>query len=343
MTPAEKIKVEDPANLMVKAATKVPPPRIDRSFKVQFQGDWGRTNLHRCLGCLGYELLRLSGPYTRFAIWNGRGQLDNLRAVGRGEVDVAFVVPEPFVRMAVEGLGPCAGEKYPLVRALGYVPQNDRLVMAVRKEFGIRSFEDLRRKKPKLRITLGPDDGVSLIGLGAKILLEESGASREQLAAWGGTLIEHDEPRAHTREMLDGNADAVITEAVMTGYWHEMAAKLDLDYLPIEPDVRERLHQELGLHTAILPKGYARGIDEDLEFLDFSHFLLVTTTALPDDIAYALAWSLVERWDTIEMQYRHIPPERSPVSYPIDPRASARPPIPLHPGAERYYRDARHL
>jgi TRAP-type uncharacterized transport system substrate-binding protein len=80
-----------------------------------------------------------------------------------------------------------------------------------------------------------------------------------------------------------------------------------------------------------------------MEFLDFSHFLLLTTTDLPDDVAYALAWSLIERFSTLEMQYRHLPPERSPVSYPIDPKAACRTPIPLHPGAERYFREAGHL
>src|SRR5262245_31927057 len=121
VTVADRQRVEDAANIMVSAPTKVPAPRIDRSYTLHMQGDWGRANLHRALGWIGYELLRLSGPYTRFAIWNGRGQLDNLRAVGRGEVDLALVVPEPFVKMAVEGLGPCAGQSFPHVRALGYV------------------------------------------------------------------------------------------------------------------------------------------------------------------------------------------------------------------------------
>jgi len=339
----EATTVEDPANLMMKARPKVPEPKIARSYTLHMQGDWGRANLHRALGWLGYELLRLSGEHTQFAIWNGRGQRDNLRAVGRGEVDIALVVPEPFVKMGVEGLGPCAGETYPHVKSLGYVPQHDRLVVAVRKEFGIRSFEDLRRKKPKLRVTLGPDDGISFIGMGAKYLLQYSGVSREQLVEWGGTLIEYDEPRACTREMLDGNADAIIMEAVMTSYWHEMANKVDLDFIPIEPKARDALMRDLGWPSSKLPKGYARGMDEEMEFLDFSHFLLCATTDLPDDIAYAIAWAMVERWDTIEMQYRHIKPERSPISYPLDPKAICRASIPLHPGAERYYRDAGHL
>jgi uncharacterized protein len=39
----------------------------------------------------------------------------------------------------------------------------------------------------------------------------------------------------------------------------------------------------------------------------------------------------------IESQYWHLPPERSPITYPLDPTAMGRSPIPLHPGAARYY------
>ena len=340
---AQKVEARDPANVMAARRSKVPAPRIARSLKLEFRGDWGRANLHRALGFLGYEFLGLSGPHTRFAIWNGRGGMDNVRAVGRGEVDVALAVPVPFMRMAMEGKGACAGEGFPNLRALGYVPQHDRMIMALRRDLGIGSWAELREKRPRLRITLGPNDGISFIGMAGHMLLEAHGLPRARLEAQGATLIEHDEPRECTRAMLDGDADAIVQEAVMTSYWQELAEKRDLVFLPIEPQARARLQSEFGLPSAALPKDYLRGIDREMEFLDFSHFALITTTDLPEDIAYALAWCLIERFETLEMQYRHIRPERSPVSYPIDPKAACRTPIPLHPGAERYYRDAGHL
>jgi TRAP transporter TAXI family solute receptor len=285
----------------------------------------------------------LSGPHTRVAIWNGTGALDNVRAVGRGEVDVALATPAAFARMSLEGIGPCAGEPFPHLRALGYVPQNDRLIFAIRSEFGIRSFEDLRRKKPALRITAGFDDGVNYMGMAAQKLMEKSGVSRPEFEQWGGRYIEWGEPAHCINEMMSGNADAIIQEAVMSTWWQDMANKIDLNYIPIEPEARDALRNELYWPSEKLPKGYLRGMNEEMEFLDFSHFLLVTTTDLKDDIAYALAWSLIERWKTLEDQYRHVPPERSAVTYPIDPKAVCRTPIPLHPGAERYFRDAKHL
>jgi TRAP-type uncharacterized transport system substrate-binding protein len=71
--------------------------------------------------------------------------------------------------------------------------------------------------------------------------------------------------------------------------------------------------------------------------LDFSDFLVLTRLDLPEDIAYAIAWVLGETRDIIEGQYRHLPPERSPITYPLNPYAMGQAPIALHPGAARYY------
>jgi hypothetical protein len=226
---------KSPADTVARRVPSVPPPRIARSFTISFKGDWGRANLHRVCGWLGYELMKLSGPHSEFAIWNGRSGLDNVQAVGRGKVDVALSVPVSFMRMAAEGKGPCAGEEFPHMRAIGYVPQNDRMVMAIRRDLGIRSFADLRAKKPRLRIAAGLDDGVSFMGMGARMLMAAHGVSREEFASWGGSYVEFEEPRRCTNAVLAGNADAIIQEAVMNSYWTELADKVDLAFLPIEP------------------------------------------------------------------------------------------------------------
>jgi TRAP transporter TAXI family solute receptor len=325
------------------AAKRVPAPKLDRSITMNWMGDWGRANLHRALGCLAFEFNKLAGPHSKTGIWTGRGALDNIQAVGRGEIDVALVVPENFVAAAMEGKGLSKGETFPHLRALGHVPQHDRMIMAVRSDLGITSYADIRDKKPKLRITTGPDDGITFLGYAAQQIMSAAGIPRDAFEAWGGRYIEFEEPRSCTSQVLAGNADAIIQEAVMTYYWTELANKVDLTFLEIEPDVRDKLKRDLNWSPATLPKDYLRGIDREMEFMDFSHFVLVTTTDLPDDVAYALAWASVERFETLELGYKHIPPERSPVSYPIDPYLAARTPIPLHPGAERYYREAGYL
>jgi hypothetical protein len=245
--------------------------------------------------------------------------------------------------MAFDGTGLGAGEAFPHLRALGLVPQNDRLILAIRRDHDIRSFEELRASKPPLRITAARDDGTNPIGMMTQEFMRASGIPRATLESWGGSYLERDEPIDCFRDMIAGQADAIIMEAVMSEFWHDMARQVDLFYLPIEMATKDQLQHDFGWTCATLPANYQPGLDGETEFLDFSDFILLTTTALPDDIAYAMAWSLVERYEGLSRQYTHIPSERSPVNYPIDPKAACRTPIPLHPGAERYYREAGHF
>ncbi len=334
---------KSPAKAGSRGTPSVPSPRIERSITLSFKGDWGRANLHRVCGWLGYELMKLSGPHSAFAIWNGRSGLDNVQAVGRGQVDVALSVPVAFMPMAMEGKGACAGEAFPHMRALGYIPQNDRMVMAIRRDLGIHSFAELRAKKPKMKITAGLGDGISFMGMGARLLLQAHGISDAEFKSWGGSYLEFEEPRRCTNAVLTGKADAIIQEAVMNSYWTDLANGVDLVFLAVEPEAKALLARDYGIPLATLPKDYLRGIDREMEFMDFSHFLLLTTTDLPDDIAYALSWSLIEQFGTLQGMYSHLAPDRSPISYPIDPKGACRTLIPLHPGSERYFRDAGHL
>ncbi len=68
--------------------------------------------------------------------------------------------------------------------------------------------------------------------------------------------------------------------------------------------------------------------------------MLVVREDMAEDVAHLLTWCVVERRAGIERQYLHIPPERSPLTYPLNPTAMARPSLPLHAGARRYFEEA---
>ncbi len=89
--------------------------------------------------------------------------------------------------------------------------------------------------------------------------------------------------------------------------------------------------------SAVVPKGYLPELDHDLTALEFSDFLVLCTEDLADDVASLIAWCMVATRDALESQYRHIPPERSPITYPLEPKAIASAPIPMHPAAATTY------
>lgn len=319
---------------------KLKGPTIDRSIRLQFKGDWGQMNLHRVCCWLSMEVGDRTGPDTQIGIWNGRGGADEIFAVAKGEVDMAITTPVSFAGMALNNVGPYTEGDYSHLRTIGYVPQDDRLVLSLKKDLGITSFADLREKKPALKIATSPDDGINMIGFGVQRIMEAAGISRAEFESWGGEFIEAERPHESWDAMLSGEADGMFHEAIMAGPWQEITNKYDMVFLPIEDEVLTSLEQQFGWQRAVIKKGYFRGHEEDIEVIDFAHFLLVVREDMPEDIAHLLAWSLCETKHVIEDQYSHIPQDRSPISYPLKPEEMHRSPIPLHKGAHRYFSEA---
>src|ERR1700733_13430280 len=102
-------------------------PRLSESTTLTFQGDWGQANMHRICGWLAQEIGDRCPPGSRFAIWSGRGGADAFAAVLDGAVDIAIATPTAAGAMLVAGSGPLTMPGAGRLRALGTLPQRDRL------------------------------------------------------------------------------------------------------------------------------------------------------------------------------------------------------------------------
>jgi TRAP-type uncharacterized transport system substrate-binding protein len=311
--------------------TRPVEPKIDRPLTLHLRGDWGTANLHRICGWVAQELADRAEPGTRIATWNSRGSVDAVLAVGDGEVDIALTTPAAFAVAALDGRGSYADATFPQLRALGVLPQRDRLVVAVHRSLGISTFAQLRARRPQLRLATSVHDGINHVGLAAHAILARAGVD---VTGWGGCFLEDERPFESLDHVLAGRANAIIHEAVMLPHWQRLAP--DYRFLPVEEEVLAALEADYGWPAATVADGFFPGAGA-FRTLDFSDFLMMTSADLDDDVAYAVAWILGETRHLLEAQYLHLPPERSPVTYPLDPHAMGRTPIPLHPGAARYY------
>jgi TRAP-type uncharacterized transport system substrate-binding protein len=173
-------------------------------------------------------------------------------------------------------------------------------------------------------------------------MLEASGVPVGTLLEWGGELLYGERPPDCLDALADGRADAVIHEAIMTPWWHDLARDHELRFIACEPSVLDQLERDYLWARRTVPAGYLRGIDEAFDAIDFSGYLVVVRDEMPDELAYLLTWALGERRGAFERQFHHLPAAHSPVAYPIELDGLASTPIPLHPAAERYYRHATH-
>lgn len=319
----------------------IPRPYFDRVVQPQFMGDWGWANLHRVCGWLGSQIVESFAPGSKYAIWSTPfAAAETVFSVADGEVDMALSTPAHMVRNAVDGKGLYEGRKIDSLLSLGTMPQTDSLLFAVDARLGIRSFDDIREKKPALHISTSPNDGINNIGFAVDRILDAAEIPREKILEWGGSFVEAGPPDECAQAVRDGRANVLFYEAIMTPYWRNLARDMDLDVLQYDREVLDHLKTTLDWQTNIVPAGLLRRQDAAIEAIDWSDWLMMVRPDFDDDVAYALAWASCNTMDIIERQYRHLKPEHSPLTYPLDPEKICRAPIPLHPGAAKYYREA---
>jgi hypothetical protein len=279
--------------------------------------------MHRICGWLAQEIGDRSPEGSQFAIWSGRGGQDQVAALRSGQADIAIVTPAAAVPL-LKPDGLCA---------LGVIGQRDRLVVAVDAALPVNTVADLAAVSGEVTVATSADDGINLIGLAAHKALRLAGVDTARLS------FRYDErPFPPIGWFADGEADVLIHEAIMTPHWQRIAAKRPVRYLPWGEDVLAGFAAE-GWPAATVEAGYLPGLDEDLRTLDFSDFVLLCPQALADDVAYLAVWCMVKTRRALEAQYAHLPPDHSPVTYPLVPADMARTPIPLHPAAARAYAD----
>jgi TRAP-type uncharacterized transport system substrate-binding protein len=133
--------------------------------------------------------------------------------------------------------------------------------------------------------------------------------------------------------------NAVFDEGVSTiGGWLDQALKNGYDILPLEPDIIKKL-EHLGYSRSVLPRSRYPQLNGDVTSIDFSGWSLVTHRWLPNNVAYAAIETIDARQNVILVDD----------DKPLDMRNLCRSTekcslqIPLHPGAEKYYREKGYL
>jgi TRAP-type uncharacterized transport system substrate-binding protein len=307
-------------------------PGVD--FKIV--ADWGNANFHTIAGWILAHLRWQSAPQSEFWIKTGTGYGDNIAALAAGEVDLAITTPYDVTpEWAVAGRHFFEGRPAPFLRSLGFLPQNDRLVFAIRADTGIMSFKHLRERRFPLKLATTSRTPENLMTWIAELILELHGVKIEE---WGGQWLGHDHPRISIPQATEGKANAVMNEAIVVPQWRELVAKVPMRFLPYEEEVLQILEKKYGLRRALLAAG-TLGVPVDIPCVDFSNWAILVREDLDEALAYRITSIMVEQRAELEARFRHLPPEIAPMTYPIDPYKMWKGVgAPLHSGAEHYYR-----
>ncbi len=252
-------------------------------------------------------------------------------AVAKGNIEMAFVNPSALLTQAYRGVGMFEA---PLpLRVVGVWPTWDWFVFAVKKSLGFRSLADIKKARYPLQVSVKEDPTHS-----TRILTDQVlglyGFSLADIEAWGGRLHMSGSPSDKRRmePLARGALDAIFDEALVL--WFDEALHCDLVPLELEPEIFAQ-GEALGWRKTVAPKSRFPGLAADHPCIDYSGWPLYANAALPAQTVYDVCSGFAARAGEIPWEKESFA-EISQV-WRDTPATSLD--VPLHPGAERWFRE----
>lgn len=243
--------------------------------------------------------------------------VENMGLIATGDADLALALADT-VQQAYSGTGRFEGQQLPMVRGLASMYANMIHIVALEGS-GITSLADLRGK----RVSIGAPGSGTEVNAGAI------------LAANGITYDDIDEQRLNFNE----TADALANGDIDAGFWSVGAPTSSILNLATtngvtlialsDAEMAAARAADPAFAVTTLPGGTYPGVDADLQVLGVPN-VLVVSSEMSDDLAYAITSAMFENIaDLIAVH-----PAANETTVPFTMTAT---PIPLHPGAIRYY------
>ena len=263
-----------------------------------------------------------------------------ISGVAEGEFSLAWVNPSVLLTMAYRGKGMFA-KRLPL-RALAVFPSYDVMGFAVRESTGITSLAQIKKDRFPLSVSIRRADKAARTEDSTMFTVAEvlraAGFTLEDVRRWGGEIHPTMRPTDPIRRqgIENGTVDAVFDEGIKS--WSRTALENGFRFLPIEGAVLKHM-KALGYRAARMTKAEFPGIREEVPTLDFSGWPMIVRADLRDDVAYALCETMERRRDLIPTD-NYKPLDLAQLcaddeEAPYD--------VPLHRGAERFYRERGYL
>lgn len=259
----------------------------------------------------------LEGKKLSATAETGNASVANAGLLGRGDIESAFVAAD-ILDSAYKGKNQFEGKAQKNLRALGALyPEAVQLVA----QPGLDSFSDLEDKS----VSSGsPGSGQwQLLG----DLLNAHGMSRDDVNEDYSSFSQSAE------KIKDGNLNAsLITAGAPTASIVELANGHDINIIPLTGEPIKKLRETQPYYTStVLPGGTYKGVDMDVETIAV-RAIWATHADLPEDIAYAVTKALYENTETLGKV--HVKGKEISVETALESVS-----IPLHPGAEKYFRE----
>ncbi|MBU3059381.1 TAXI family TRAP transporter solute-binding subunit [Pseudomonas indica] len=242
----------------------------------------------------------------------------NLLQAGRGELALALGDSVADAWNGVEDAGFKA--RLEKLRAIGSTYPNYIQIVAS-KESGIKTLADLKGK----RISVGaPKSGTEL---NARAIFKAAGLSYEDMGK-----VEF-LPYAESVELIKNRQlDATLQSSGLgMAAIRDLAATMPISFVAIPQDVVGKI-DNAAYQAAVIPAKTYDGQEEDVPTVAIQN-ILVTHEGVSDDVAYKMTKLMFDNLDRLATSHSAAKDIKLEA-------ATQNLPIPLHPGAERFYKEA---
>lgn len=279
----------------------------------------GTSGIYYPIGVALSNIYNKSIPEAKISVQATKASVENLNLlqVGRGEVAITLGDSLSAAWAGNEE----AGFKQPLksLRGISALYTNYIQIVA-RADAGINTLADLKGK----RISVGA--AKSGTELNARAVLAAAGIRYQDFSK-----VEY-LPYAESVELLKNRQIDVTLQSAGLGNpaLRDLAASIDVVFIPVPPEVVAKIGDKAYLPAA-MPADTYKGQTRAVPTATVINFL-VTHEGVSADVVYRMTKSMYENLDQLVAAHaaaKSIKRER----------AAADMPIPLHPGAEKYYRE----
>lgn len=256
------------------------------------------------------------------------GGVGNAKLVARNEtpIGLSFTVTN---RWASEGRE-AYDAKLDNLRALVGGLDTYYLVVVAAKKLNIGSLKEVKDQKLPVKAVSQPVGSLGEFAM--RQLFREYGMSYADLKSWGGstTLANYN---ILVDAFKDGRADLLVAVATPKHpSISEIAAFTDVRFLAIEPE-RVKGLTALGYKPATMPADTFKNQAQPVNTVGFPT-VLITNASLAEPLAYTITKTILDNKDALVRGHAGLAE--------FDPKTAWQPEevgLPLHPGAERAYRE----
>jgi len=249
------------------------------------------------------------------------GSIANINAIKAGDMDMG-VAQSDWQYHAYNGSSEFEGNQFEDIRAVFSVHPEPFNVVA-RADSGIESFEDLQGK----RVNVGNPGSGQLATM--QVVMEQMGWTMDDFA-----LASELKPAEQSAALGDNKVDAIIyTVGHPNGSIQEATTTVDARLIPVDtPEIQALVEERPYYSFATIPGGMYKGNDEDVTTFGV-RATFVTSADVDEETVYQVVKAVFDNFDRfkgLHPAFANLEPEEM-----ISEGLSA----PLHPGAERYYRE----